>query len=76
MQVVILHGICMHVRGTDMPPLKPDFRVDGQMIWVFMGADYKIMDIETCDKHIRKLQAALALARHNRIEDQSDANRT
>lgn len=47
------------------PPVKPQFLVRGERVLVFMGADYKDMDVKTADKFSRGFQGAVALAKRN-----------
>jgi hypothetical protein len=47
------------------PPVKPEFLVRDERVLVFMGADYKDMDVQTADTFCRRLQGAVALAKRN-----------
>lgn len=42
------------------PPLKPEVCIVGDRLAVFMGADYKLMELAAADKWVRKLQGELA----------------
>lgn len=43
-----------------MPPVKPEVCLIGDRVAVFMGADYKLMELETADRHIAALQSKTA----------------
>lgn len=46
-----------------MPPLKPIVCVQGDRLAVFIGADYKLLELDAADAFARKLQSELAKLR-------------
>lgn len=44
---------------TDRWPLKPQFAIIDDKMAVFMGADYKLLPIETADVFVRDAQRTL-----------------
>ena len=46
-------------------PVKPQFLVRGTRVLVFMGSDYKDMDVQTADTFCRGFQGAVAKAKRN-----------
>lgn len=46
-----------------MPPLKPEVTVINDRLAVFMGADYKLLELDAADAFARKLQSELAKLR-------------
>lgn len=53
-----------------MPPLKPEVCVVGDRLAVFVGADYKLLDLETAERFCRLVQSEAARLRrqHKRAQ--------
>lgn len=43
-----------------MPPIKPQVCIIGDRVAVFMGADYKFLELATADKLIAEMQSKAA----------------
>lgn len=43
-----------------MPPVKPEVCILGDRLAVFMGADYKLLELAEADKHIAAMQSKTA----------------
>jgi hypothetical protein len=61
-----------------MPPIKPEVRVIGDRLAVFMGADYKMLELASADQFVRRMQGELAKLRrqHKRAARQLKQVRT
>lgn len=42
-----------------MPPIKPEVMAKDGALWVFIGADYKVMPFDVADKFVRSAQSEL-----------------
>lgn len=61
-----------------MPPLKPEVCIIGTRIAVFLGADYKFLELATADKLIAEMQSKAAELRRmlKRVARQRKATET